>query len=39
MRGMMGKLEVALTEAGKHGWTVVDIKNDWNRVFGFEDRK
>jgi len=32
----MGKLEVALTEAAAKGWTVVDMKNDWNRVFAFE---
>jgi phosphoglycolate phosphatase-like HAD superfamily hydrolase len=32
----MGKLDVALTEAAAKGWTVVDIKNDWNRVFAFE---
>jgi haloacid dehalogenase-like hydrolase len=35
----MGKLEVALTEAATRGWTVADMKNDWNRVFAFEDRK
>jgi phosphoserine phosphatase len=32
----MGKLEVALTEAATRGWTVADMKNDWNRVFAFE---
>jgi len=32
----MGKLEVALTEAKTRGWTVVDMKNDWNRIFPFE---
>ena len=32
----MGKLDVALTEAATKGWTVVDMKNDWNRVFAFE---
>ena len=32
----MGKLDVALTEAASRGWTVVDMKNDWNRVFAFE---
>jgi phosphoglycolate phosphatase-like HAD superfamily hydrolase len=32
----LGKLEVALTEAATRGWTVVDMKNDWNRVFAFE---
>jgi phosphoglycolate phosphatase-like HAD superfamily hydrolase len=35
----MGKLEVALTEAAARGWTVVDMKNDWNRVFPFEKGK
>jgi phosphoserine phosphatase len=35
----MGKLEVALTEAAVRGWTVVDMKNDWNRVFAFEADK
>lgn len=35
----LGKLEVALTEAAARGWTVVDMKNDWNRVFPFEDAK
>jgi phosphoserine phosphatase len=35
----MGKLEVALTEAAARGWTVVDMKNDWNRVFAFEADK
>ena len=33
----MGKLEVALTEAVARGWTVADMKNDWNRVFAFEN--
>jgi len=32
----MGKLDEALTEAAAKGWTVVDMKNDWNRVFAFE---
>jgi phosphoserine phosphatase len=31
-----GKLDVALTEAAAKGWTVVDMKNDWNQVFAFE---
>jgi phosphoglycolate phosphatase-like HAD superfamily hydrolase len=35
----LGKLEVALTEAAAKGWTVVDMKNDWKRVFAFEDGK
>jgi hypothetical protein len=32
----MGKLDVALTEAKAKGWTVVDMKNDWNRIYPFE---
>jgi hypothetical protein len=35
----MGKLEVALTEAAARGWTVVDMKSDWNRIFPFESAK
>jgi phosphoglycolate phosphatase-like HAD superfamily hydrolase len=35
----MGKLEVALTEANAKGWTVVDMKNDWKRIYPFEDGK
>jgi haloacid dehalogenase-like hydrolase len=35
----MGKLDVALTEAAARGWTVMDMKNDWNRVFPFENGK
>jgi len=29
-----GKLVEAIQEAGKRGWTVVDMKNDWRTVFG-----
>lgn len=32
----LGKLEVVLAEAATRGWTVVDMKNDWNRIFAFE---
>ena len=35
----LGKLEVALKEAEAKGWTVVDMKNDWNRVYPFETAK
>ena len=31
-----GKLVGALKEATRRGWSVVDMKNDWNRVFAFE---
>ncbi len=31
-----GKLVEALREAPARGWTVVDMKQDWNRVFAFQ---
>ena len=34
----VGKLDVALQEAHNKGWTVVDMKADWNRVFVFQQR-
>ncbi len=32
----MGRLELALAEAHERRWTVVDMKNDWKRIFAFE---
>jgi hypothetical protein len=32
----IGQLDKALDEANARGWTVVDMKNDWQRVFPFE---
>jgi hypothetical protein len=32
----VGRLDMALDEAKKHGWTIVDMKRDWRRVFAFE---
>ena len=32
----VGKLDKALDEANAKGWTVVDMKRDWKRVFAFE---
>jgi hypothetical protein len=32
----IGQLDKALDEATAKGWTVVDMKNDWRRVFPFE---
>jgi phosphoglycolate phosphatase-like HAD superfamily hydrolase len=32
----IGKLDKALDEANAKGWTVVDMKKDWKRVFPFE---
>jgi 2C-methyl-D-erythritol 2,4-cyclodiphosphate synthase len=29
----VGRLDKALVEARKHGWAVVDIKQDWKQVF------
>ena len=34
-----GKLDVALKEAEAKGWTVVDMKQDWNRIYPFEESK
>jgi phosphoserine phosphatase len=31
-----GQLDKALDEANAKGWTVVDMKNDWRRIFPFE---
>ena len=31
-----GRLERALDEAPKRGWTVADMKGDWRKVFAFE---
>jgi hypothetical protein len=28
-----GRLDRGLDEAASRGWTVVDMKEDWNRVF------
>jgi phosphoglycolate phosphatase-like HAD superfamily hydrolase len=32
----IGRLDKALDEAQGRGWTVVDMKNDWKRVFPFQ---
>ncbi len=32
----IGRLDKALDEAKAKGWTVVDMKGDWKRVFAFE---
>jgi hypothetical protein len=29
----IGRLDKALDEASAKGWTVVDMKNDWNTIF------
>jgi len=33
----IGRLNKALDEAPKRGWTVVDMKKDWGRVFALEE--
>jgi phosphoserine phosphatase len=38
-KAVLGSLDQALKEATAKGWTVVDMKNDWNQVFAFEDGK
>ncbi|MFO1311091.1 MAG: HAD family hydrolase [Burkholderiales bacterium] len=35
-RSKVGKLDKALDDAVAKGWTVVDMKNDWTRVFAFQ---
>lgn len=32
-----GKLDVGFAEAKKYGWTMVDMKQDWKRVFPFDE--
>jgi hypothetical protein len=34
-RSPIGRLDRALDEARTRGWLVVDMKQDWNRVFAF----
>jgi hypothetical protein len=34
----IGKLDKALDEATAKGWTVVDMKSDWKRVFPFDEK-
>lgn len=36
---LAGRLDKGLDEAPKRGWTVVDMKRDWNRVYPFESAK
>lgn len=32
----IGKLDKALDEGKRRGWTIVDMKRDWNKVFAFQ---
>jgi hypothetical protein len=35
-KSSIGRLDKALDDARAKGWTVMDMKKDWKRVFGFE---
>ena len=35
-KSSVGKLDKALDEANAKGWTVVDMKNDWKKIFAFQ---
>jgi hypothetical protein len=35
-RGILGTLDKALDEARAKGWTVVDMRQDWKRIYPFE---
>jgi phosphoglycolate phosphatase-like HAD superfamily hydrolase len=35
-RSQVGKLDKALDEGRAKGWTIVDMKRDWNKVFAFQ---
>ena len=37
-KSTIGRLDKALDEAKAHGWTVVDMKNDWNVMYPFEPK-
>jgi phosphoserine phosphatase len=38
-KSSVGRLDKALDEALRKGWTVVDMKKDWKRIFPFEEVK
>jgi hypothetical protein len=35
-KSYVGRLDKALDEANRRGWTVVSMKTDWKRIFPFE---
>lgn len=37
-KSSIGRLDKGLDEAQAKGWTVVSMKNDWNRIFPFENK-
>ncbi len=38
-KSLFGKLDKGLDYANAHGWTVVDMKNDWKVIYPFELKK
>ena len=32
----IGRLDTALDAAAANEWTIVNMKNDWNRIFSFQ---
>lgn len=36
-KSTVGRLDAALDEAGRRGWTVVDMKRDWRVVYPFQN--
>ncbi|HSB63062.1 MAG TPA: HAD family hydrolase [Thermoanaerobaculia bacterium] len=36
-QSLFGRLDKALNEAPRRGWTIVSMKADWHKVFGFEN--
>ena len=35
-KSSIGRLDNGLDEAVAKGWAIVDMKNDWNRICGFD---
>ncbi len=35
----VGRLDKALDIANEKGWQVIDMKNDWKKIFPFESNK
>jgi hypothetical protein len=35
-QSLVGRLAKALDDAPRNGWVVVDMKDDWNKVFAFK---
>ena len=38
-KSSVGRLDKALDEASLRGWTVVSIKDDWRRLFPFDNQR